>query len=166
MYTVYSSSGWIINRAYQFRASFFSDASDLQRGCDRLCSFHHYSRKVILAKILLSCLIIVSNYLLFFYATSCFQAAPEGSFVLLHGCAHNPTGIDPTSEQWEIIADVIQEKNHIPFFDVAYQVPCFLNHVFVSFMGLMCVCVVHGDSVMLKLLLIDSTVLEAEATFL
>ncbi|KAI3822378.1 hypothetical protein L1987_09967 [Smallanthus sonchifolius] len=54
-------------------------------------------------------------------AVSTFQAAPEGSFVLLHGCAHNPTGIDPTLEQWEKIADVIQEKNHIPFFDVAYQ---------------------------------------------
>lgn len=49
------------------------------------------------------------------------KAAPEGSFILLHGCAHNPTGIDPTTEQWEKIADVIQEKNHIPFFDVAYQ---------------------------------------------
>ncbi|KAL5558192.1 hypothetical protein UlMin_034403 [Ulmus minor] len=49
------------------------------------------------------------------------KAAPEGSFVLLHGCAHNPTGIDPTPEQWEKIADIIQEKNHIPFFDVAYQ---------------------------------------------
>lgn len=49
------------------------------------------------------------------------KEAPEGSFVLLHGCAHNPTGIDPTPQQWEIIADVIQEKNHIPFLDVAYQ---------------------------------------------
>ncbi|KAK6119727.1 hypothetical protein DH2020_046546 [Rehmannia glutinosa] len=49
------------------------------------------------------------------------KAAPEGTFVLLHGCAHNPTGIDPTPEQWERIADVIQEKSHIPFFDVAYQ---------------------------------------------
>lgn len=49
------------------------------------------------------------------------KAAAEGSFVLLHGCAHNPTGIDPTPEQWKIIADVIQEKKHIPFFDVAYQ---------------------------------------------
>lgn len=49
------------------------------------------------------------------------KAAPSGSFILLHGCAHNPTGIDPTVEQWEKIADVIQEKNHIPFFDVAYQ---------------------------------------------
>ncbi|KAG9453857.1 hypothetical protein H6P81_006761 [Aristolochia fimbriata] len=49
------------------------------------------------------------------------KAAPDGCFGLLHGCAHNPTGIDPTSEEWEKITDVIQEKNHIPFFDVAYQ---------------------------------------------
>jgi aspartate/tyrosine/aromatic aminotransferase len=42
--------------------------------------------------------------------------------VLLHGCAHNPTGIDPTPEQWEEIVALIQGKNHIPFFDVAYQV--------------------------------------------
>jgi aspartate aminotransferase len=40
---------------------------------------------------------------------------------LLHGCAHNPTGIDPTPEQWEKIADVCEEKDHMPFFDVAYQ---------------------------------------------
>ncbi|KAH9296943.1 hypothetical protein KI387_028625, partial [Taxus chinensis] len=49
------------------------------------------------------------------------KAAPNGSFILLHGCAHNPTGIDPTLEQWEKIADVIQEKKQIAFFDVAYQ---------------------------------------------
>ncbi|XP_038983660.1 aspartate aminotransferase, chloroplastic-like isoform X1 [Phoenix dactylifera] len=49
------------------------------------------------------------------------KAAPHGSFVLLHGCAHNPTGMDPTPDQWGKIADIIQEKNHIPFFDVAYQ---------------------------------------------
>ncbi|KAK8953004.1 hypothetical protein KSP40_PGU022450 [Platanthera guangdongensis] len=49
------------------------------------------------------------------------KAAQDGSFLLLHGCAHNPTGIDPTPEQWSKIADVIEEKNHIPFFDVAYQ---------------------------------------------
>jgi len=49
------------------------------------------------------------------------EAAPNGSIILLHGCAHNPTGIDPTPEQWEKIADLMQEKNHMPFFDVAYQ---------------------------------------------
>ena len=49
------------------------------------------------------------------------QGAPEGSVILLHGCAHNPTGIDPTKEQWGIIADTIKAKNHVAFFDVAYQ---------------------------------------------
>lgn len=49
------------------------------------------------------------------------QAAPEGSVVLLHACAHNPTGVDPTVEQWGGIADVVVEKKHFPFFDMAYQ---------------------------------------------
>lgn len=49
------------------------------------------------------------------------KTAPTGSVILLHGCAHNPTGIDPTKEQWATIADVIEEKGHIAFFDVAYQ---------------------------------------------
>ncbi len=38
------------------------------------------------------------------------------------GCAHNPTGIDPTQEQWGKIADICKSKNLLPFFDVAYQV--------------------------------------------
>lgn len=37
------------------------------------------------------------------------------------GCAHNPTGVDPTQEQWAAIADVCAARNHLPFFDVAYQ---------------------------------------------
>lgn len=49
------------------------------------------------------------------------KAAPSGSVILLHGCAHNPTGIDPTKEQWATIANIIEEKGHIAFFDVAYQ---------------------------------------------
>jgi aspartate aminotransferase len=49
------------------------------------------------------------------------KAAPNGSIILMHGCAHNPTGIDPTKEQWAQIADLLKEKDHIPFFDVAYQ---------------------------------------------
>jgi aspartate/tyrosine/aromatic aminotransferase len=40
---------------------------------------------------------------------------------LLHACAHNPTGVDPTPEQWAKIADVIEERKHIAFFDSAYQ---------------------------------------------
>jgi aspartate/tyrosine/aromatic aminotransferase len=46
---------------------------------------------------------------------------PEGSIVLLHLCAHNPTGVDPTSEQWTQILDVIKERRLLPFFDNAYQ---------------------------------------------
>ncbi|ODV89983.1 hypothetical protein CANCADRAFT_99031 [Tortispora caseinolytica NRRL Y-17796] len=49
------------------------------------------------------------------------KALPEKSVVLLHACAHNPTGVDPTQEQWIEIAKVVKEKNHFPFFDMAYQ---------------------------------------------
>ncbi|CCG81192.1 putative Aspartate transaminase [Taphrina deformans PYCC 5710] len=52
---------------------------------------------------------------------SCMRSAPEGSIFLLHACAHNPTGVDPSPEQWSLIADAMQEKKHIPLFDSAYQ---------------------------------------------
>ncbi|KAJ3280994.1 aspartate transaminase aat1 [Borealophlyctis nickersoniae] len=46
---------------------------------------------------------------------------PEGSVVLLHACAHNPTGVDPTQEQWAELSKLIQSKKHLAFFDMAYQ---------------------------------------------
>lgn len=49
------------------------------------------------------------------------KSIPNNSIVLLHACAHNPTGVDPTEEQWRQISNVIKEKNHFPFFDMAYQ---------------------------------------------
>ncbi|KAJ5725656.1 Aspartate aminotransferase [Penicillium malachiteum] len=49
------------------------------------------------------------------------RAAPSGSVILLHACAHNPTGVDPTQEQWREIATVMRERSHFPFFDTAYQ---------------------------------------------
>ncbi|KAJ2765067.1 Aspartate aminotransferase, cytoplasmic, partial [Coemansia nantahalensis] len=49
------------------------------------------------------------------------RAAPRGQTVVLHACAHNPTGIDPTEQQWAAIADVMEERGHLPFFDCAYQ---------------------------------------------
>ncbi|CAI0628825.1 unnamed protein product [Linum tenue] len=48
-------------------------------------------------------------------------AAPSGAIVLLHACAHNPTGVDPTLEQWEQIRQLIRSKQLLPFFDSAYQ---------------------------------------------
>jgi aspartate aminotransferase, cytoplasmic len=50
-----------------------------------------------------------------------FRSAPARSIFLLHACAHNPTGVDPTKEQWEKIAEVMLEKKHYAFFDCAYQ---------------------------------------------
>lgn len=49
------------------------------------------------------------------------QNAPEGAIVLLHACAHNPTGVDPTPDQWKAISDLVKEKKLFPFFDMAYQ---------------------------------------------
>ncbi|KAI0649475.1 aspartate aminotransferase [Trametes meyenii] len=47
--------------------------------------------------------------------------APARSVFVLHACAHNPTGIDPTREQWGVIADAMLEQGHFAFFDSAYQ---------------------------------------------
>ncbi|KAL5601377.1 uncharacterized protein BROUX77_005626 [Berkeleyomyces rouxiae] len=47
--------------------------------------------------------------------------ASDRSVVLLHPCAHNPTGVDPSQEQWKQIAELLKKKNHLPFFDCAYQ---------------------------------------------
>ncbi|KAE9548227.1 hypothetical protein FO519_008567 [Halicephalobus sp. NKZ332] len=49
------------------------------------------------------------------------EAAPEKSVIILHGCAHNPTGMDPTHDQWKRIAEVVKRKNLFTFFDIAYQ---------------------------------------------
>jgi aspartate aminotransferase len=46
---------------------------------------------------------------------------PEGSCILLHACAHNPTGMDPTMEQWKQISDLCKKHKLLPFFDCAYQ---------------------------------------------
>lgn len=47
--------------------------------------------------------------------------AKAGDVVLLHGCCHNPTGIDPTAEQWQQLAKLSAEKGWLPLFDFAYQ---------------------------------------------
>jgi len=52
---------------------------------------------------------------------SSLKSAPSGSIFLIHACAHNPTGVDPTREQWGAIADIMLEKEHYGFFDCAYQ---------------------------------------------
>lgn len=46
---------------------------------------------------------------------------PAGDIVLLHACCHNPSGIDPTPEQWKEIARVVHERGLLPLVDFAYQ---------------------------------------------
>lgn len=49
------------------------------------------------------------------------KGATPGAMVLLHACAHNPTGIDPTDSQWKEIAALMKEKSLLPLMDSAYQ---------------------------------------------
>ncbi|XP_023674904.1 aspartate aminotransferase, mitochondrial-like [Paramormyrops kingsleyae] len=46
---------------------------------------------------------------------------PEKSIIMLHACAHNPTGVDPRQEQWKEISELVKKRNLLPFFDMAYQ---------------------------------------------
>lgn len=46
---------------------------------------------------------------------------PPKMVVLLHVCCHNPTGCDPTPEEWKRISKTMKEKRLFPFFDFAYQ---------------------------------------------
>ncbi|MEW6484145.1 MAG: amino acid aminotransferase [Pseudomonadota bacterium] len=49
------------------------------------------------------------------------EQAVAGDVVLFHGCCHNPTGIDPTPEQWQQLADLSVSRGWLPLFDFAYQ---------------------------------------------
>ena len=49
------------------------------------------------------------------------KSMPAGTIVILHACCHNPTGIDPTPQQWQIIAETVKEGQLVPFLDNAYQ---------------------------------------------
>jgi len=46
---------------------------------------------------------------------------PERSVVLLHACCHNPSGVDLTAEQWDVLIPVLRERRTLPFLDLAYQ---------------------------------------------
>ncbi|GAA0272039.1 tyrosine aminotransferase [Alteraurantiacibacter aestuarii] len=49
------------------------------------------------------------------------RGASKGDAVLLHGCCHNPTGIDYTNDQWDEIAEILAETGVLPIIDLAYQ---------------------------------------------
>jgi aromatic-amino-acid transaminase len=49
------------------------------------------------------------------------SALKTGDMVLLQASCHNPTGIDPSREQWSAILDQVRAQGLVPVFDLAYQ---------------------------------------------
>ena len=49
------------------------------------------------------------------------NSAPNESVIVLHACAHNPTGMDLSKDQWIQLADILKAKHIFPIFDIAYQ---------------------------------------------
>src|SRR5262249_49854902 len=52
---------------------------------------------------------------------SALKTVASGDVVCLHGCCHNPSGVDPISAQWSQIADTLAERGALPLLDFAYQ---------------------------------------------
>ncbi|MFC3607460.1 amino acid aminotransferase [Stutzerimonas tarimensis] len=46
---------------------------------------------------------------------------PPRSIIILHACCHNPTGVDLNADDWQQIIEVLKEREHVPFVDIAYQ---------------------------------------------
>ncbi len=49
------------------------------------------------------------------------QQRGVGDVVLFHACCHNPCGVSPDPEQWQIIADIAAERGFTPMVDIAYM---------------------------------------------
>jgi aspartate/tyrosine/aromatic aminotransferase len=49
------------------------------------------------------------------------ERTEKGDVVLLHGGCHNPSGVDPSPDQWHSIADLVQRRQLLPLVDFAYQ---------------------------------------------
>lgn len=49
------------------------------------------------------------------------KTLPAHSVLILHPCCHNPTGVDLMPAQWDMILDIMQTRQLIPFMDIAYQ---------------------------------------------
>jgi aspartate/tyrosine/aromatic aminotransferase len=62
-----------------------------------------------------------TNSLAFDEAIAAIQKMPAGDVIMLHGCCHNPTGIDPTPAQWNKLADEVHSRGILPLLDFAYQ---------------------------------------------
>ena len=62
-----------------------------------------------------------ANRLLFDEMMEALEGAEPGELLLLHGCCHNPTGMDLSREQWQALAELVEARGLVPFIDLAYQ---------------------------------------------
>lgn len=62
-----------------------------------------------------------TNSLAFDRMLAAIEQMPPGDVLLLHGCCHNPTGVDPTPDQWQAIAQAARRRNLLILMDLAYQ---------------------------------------------
>jgi len=62
-----------------------------------------------------------NKQLLFDEMLDAINEIPAGDIVLLHGCCHNPTGLDLSEDQWRAVTDVVASRGLLPFIDLAYQ---------------------------------------------
>lgn len=92
---------WISNPSWPNHKSVFNSA-----GLD-VCEYDYYNAE--------------THELDFDKLLNSLNGAQAGDVVLFHGCCHNPTGVDPTLEQWEQLAKISVEKGWLPLFDFAYQ---------------------------------------------
>ena len=53
--------------------------------------------------------------------TAALQQRGPGDMVMFHACCHNPCGVSPNPEQWQVIADIASERGFIPIVDIAYM---------------------------------------------
>ncbi len=63
----------------------------------------------------------VTQSILFDDMMRALEGARAGDVVLLHGCCHNPTGAELSSDQWRAVTDLVVRKGLLPLIDVAYQ---------------------------------------------
>ena len=92
---------WVSNPSWPNHKNVFN-AAGLE-----VCEYHYYDA--------------ASHSLDFDNMVASLQEAKAGDVVLFHGCCHNPTGVDPSAEQWQQLAQLSQEKGWLPLFDFAYQ---------------------------------------------
>lgn len=62
-----------------------------------------------------------SNGVAFDRMIAALETIPKGDVLLLHGCCHNPTGADLSSQQWQEVAALCAERGILPLLDFAYQ---------------------------------------------